>query len=352
VDGEWTCVGRILRRSAPLAAQHGANGLCSAAVAKFWRHVFPWLVSIALLVYVFQATDWASLRASMVDANVPLFLLFTTLDRVAYFIVWTTITVAAMRRFVRDVPSPSVFAIRGGAELFRTVSNPLADGLTLVGLGQIAGGRVDVVLAAALVPAVCHLFVLLLQVTLALFLLEGGAAANRDVASAAVFVWGVMLSGFVAVRLSQTGRIRGMKRVREFLDRFPLRTIAPFVVAFIGVTSFDVLIQGLATRAFGAPIGWLDLMARIPLLYLALVVPSLGNFGTRELAWAALFEGVADRDALIAFAFATNAVFLVLNLVLGLVFLPRALTLLRELRRQRKAGESVREPLLHDPVDL
>jgi len=315
--------------------------------------VLGWVVSLALLVYVFgYATDWASLRAAMRGANVPLFLLFTTLDRVAYFVVWTAITAAAMRRFVEKVPPTSVFAIRGGAELFRTVSNPLADGLTLVGLGQLAGGRVDVVLAAALVPAVCHMFVMLMQVSIALLFLEGGISGNRDVAGAAGFVWILMISGFVAVRLSQAGRIRGMKRVRDFLDRFPLRTIAPFIVSFVGVTTFDVLIQGLATRAFGAPIGWLDLMARIPLLYLALVVPSLGNFGTRELAWAGLFEGVADRDALIAFAFATNAIFLVLNVILGLVFLPRALNLLRELRRQQKAGEAPPEPLLHDPVDV
>ena len=319
---------------------------------KFWKHVLPWVISLALLVYVFGfATDWASLRDAMAGANVSAFLFFTTLDRVAYFIVWTAITAAAMRRFVDRVPVGSVFAIRGGAELFRTVSNPLADGLTLVGLGQLAGGRLDVVLAAALVPAVCHMFVMLLQVTGALFLLEGGVAANRDVAATAGFVWALMLSGFVAVQLSRRGHIRGMKRVRDFLDRFPLRTIAPFVVAFVGVTVFDVMIQGFATRAFGAPIGWLDLMARIPLLYLALVVPSLGNFGTRELAWAALFEGTAERDALIAFAFATNAIFLVLNLILGVVFLPKAMTLVRELRRQRQAGEPIREPLLHDPVD-
>jgi hypothetical protein len=310
------------------------------------------VVSLALLSYVFYSTNWSSLFEAMEDANVPLFLLFTTLDRVAYFVVWTAITAAAMRRFVDAMPVGSVFAIRGGAELFRTVSNPLADGLTLVGLGQLAKGRIDVVLAAALVPAVCHMFVMLMQVTVALFLLEGGASANRDVASAAIFVWALMISGAVAVKLSQAGKIRGMKRVRNFLDRFPLRTIAPFIVAFVGVTTFDVLIQGLATRAFGTPIGWLDLMARIPLLYLALVVPSLGNFGTRELAWAGLFEGSAERDALIAFAFATNAIFLILNIMIGLVFLPRAMTLVRELRRQRKAGEKVREPLLHDPVDV
>jgi hypothetical protein len=321
-------------------------------VFKRWRHVLPWVISFALLVYVFGwATDWTSLRAAMRNANVPLFLTFTTLDRVAYFAVWTAITAAAMRRFVEHVPVSSVFAIRGGAEIFRTVSNPLADGLTFVGLGQLAGGRLDVVVAAAFVPAVCHIFVMLVQVTIALPLLEGGVGGNRDVAFTAAVMWTLMIAGWVAVRLSRSGRIRGLDRVDAFMERFPLRTIAPFLLAFVGVTAFDVLIQGLATRAFGTPIDWTALMARIPLLYLALVVPSLGNFGTRELAWAGLFEDFAARDALIAFAFATNAIFLVLNLLLGIVFLPRALTLVREMRRQQAAGESIPEPLLHDPVD-
>jgi len=319
---------------------------------KYWRHVLPWLISAVLLGYVFGwATDWASLRAALRGANIPLFLAFTTLDRVAYFVVWTAITAAAMRRFVDRVPVSSVFAIRGGAELFRTVSNPLADGLSLLGLGQLAGGRLDVVLAAAFVPALCHTFVMLCQVTLALSLLEGGAAANPGVAWTAGIVWTLMLSGFVAVRLSRSGRIRGLEGVRDFMDRFPLRAVAPFLLAFVCVTTFDVVIQGLATRAFGTPIDWTALMARIPLLYLALVVPSLGNFGTRELAWAGLFEGFAERDALIAFALATNAIFLVLNVILGVIFLPRALALVRELRRRRKAGESLHEPLLHDPAD-
>jgi hypothetical protein len=81
-------------------------------------------------------------------------------------------------------------------------------------------------------------------------------------------------------------------------------------------------------------------------------VPTLGNFGTRELAWAGLFSEYGDRDTLLAYALGTNAVFLVLNLALGLLFLPRALQLLATVRRARSAGEPIPEPLLHDPTDL
>jgi hypothetical protein len=134
--------------------------------------------------------------------------------------------------------------------------------------------------------------------------------------------------------------------VRSWLDRFPLREIRPFFFGFAALTIFDVVIQGLASRAFGVEIGWTALTARIPLLYLALVIPSLGNFGTRELAWAGLFA-----DALIAYAFAVNSVFLVLNVLIGVIFLRRALELLARVRRARKTGEPTPERLLRDPID-
>ena len=100
-------------------------------------------------------------------------------------------------------------------------------------------------------------------------------------------------------------------------------------------------------------IPWIALAARIPLLYMALVIPSLGNFGTRELAWAGLFSEFGSRDSLIAYAFAVNSVFLVLNLVIGVAFLKRSLELIREVRRAKKTGEPTPAPrLLRDPTDV
>ena len=46
-----------------------------------------------------------------------------------------------------------------------------------------------------------------------------------------------------------------------------------------------------------------------------------------------------------------NWIFFALNIMLGVVFLPRALSLLREIRRKRSAGEAIPEPLLHDPAE-
>jgi hypothetical protein len=319
-----------------------------------WKHILPWIVSAGLLFYVFNvATDWERLRAATERANLPLFLAYTTADRAAFFVVWALLQAAALRRFVAHVPVHSIIAIRGGSELLRAVSNPLSDGAFFLGLRELTGGRLEAVLAAALVPAICHFLVLALQVTVTLPFLPGSFDSNRDVFIAAGITWFVVLALAIGVRISATGstRIPGAKRVRNWLERFPLREIRPFFFGFLAFTIFDVVIQGLASRAFGVDIAWTALAARIPLLYLALVTPSLGNFGTRELAWAGLFSEFGERDALIAYAFAVNSVFLILNVLIGTLFIKRALELVGEVRRARKAGEPTPATLLRDPAD-
>jgi hypothetical protein len=319
-----------------------------------WQHVLPWIVSAGLLFYVFNvATDWERLRAATSQANIPLFLAFTTADRIAFFIVWSLLQAAALRRFVAHVPIHSIVAIRGGSELLRAVSNPLSDGAFFLGLRELTGGKLEAVLAAAVVPAICHFLILALQVTLVLPFLPGSFESNRDVFLAAGITWVVVLGIAIGVRISATRstRIPGARRVRDWLERFPLREIRPFFFGFLAFTIFDVVIQGLASRAFGVDIAWTALAARIPLLYLALVTPSLGNFGTRELAWAGLFSEFGSRDALIAYAFAVNSVFLILNVLIGTLFIKRALELIGEVRRARKAGEPAPAPLLRDPTE-
>jgi hypothetical protein len=318
------------------------------------RGALPWLISAGLLLYVFGwATDWQSLREAGERADVPLFLLCALLDRFAFFVIWTWLSAAALRRFVVHVPVRSVFAIRGGSELARTVSNHLADAAYFLGVVRLAGGRLDAVVASALVPVVTHFFVMLVQMTLALPLLPGGVARHGSVAGVALLLWTILICGAVGVWLTRTGRVSfpGLGRVVAWLDRFPLRELRVFLWGFVALAVFDVAIQWQASRAFGVAIPWTALAANIPIVYLSFLVPTLGNFGTRELAWAALFADYGPRDALIAYALSINAVFLVLNALLGILFLPRALELISAVRRAQREGKPLPRPLVHDPTD-
>ena len=70
----------------------------------------------------------------------------------------------------------------------------------------------------------------------------------------------------------------------------------------------------------------------------------------REATWAALFTEFGSQDALFAYAFATNAVFLMLNVMIGAVFFRRAFELATEVRRAA-SSQKLPEPLLHDAID-
>jgi hypothetical protein len=321
---------------------------------KGWRNVLPWIISGCLLVYVFGwATDWERLRQATQHANLPLFLALVTVDRAAFFVIWTWLWAAALRRIVAQVPVHSVFAIRGGSELARVVSNPLSDATFFLGLVQLVGGRIEAVLASALIPVVSHFVVMLMQMSIATPFLKGGVAGNPGVAGVVVVLWALVGAGAIGVWLFRAGRIsfRGAASIAAWMGRFPPREFAIFLWGFAALAVFDIHIQWLASSAFGVPIDWTALAARIPLVYLCFCVPTLGNFGTRELAWAYLFSDFGPADALIAYAFAVNAIFLVLNVVIGVVFLPRALELISAVRRARREGEAVPRPLLHDPTD-
>ncbi len=319
---------------------------------KLWQRLLPWVVSASALVYVFGfATDWGRLVEATRQANLPLFVLVVSIDKLVFFLVWAWLQAEALRRLVTPVPRREVLSVRAGSELFRAISNPLADAAFLVGVSRLTGGRLDAVVTVALVPFVTHLIVLLIQLSVALPFMPGGPERNELVISAAALGWlGIALVA-LSLRFAPAGRLPGVARALRWLERIPMRQLAPFIGWFLVLAIFDVAIQGVATRAFGTPIPWIVLAGRIPILYLALAMPSVGNFGVREFTWAELYADFGDRDALIAYAFATNAIFLVWNVVIGVFFLRRAITLVSEVRRTRKSGERVPEPILHDALD-
>jgi hypothetical protein len=315
-----------------------------------FRRIAPWAISIAALAWVFGRTDWGRLVDATQGANLGLFLAVVVADKAVFFLVWALVQAEAIRRFVVPVARREVLAIRGGSELFRAVNNPLADAAFLLGVGRLSGGKLEAVVAAGVIPFATHLLVLLAQASFALPFLAGGPTANRDVFASVIAGWGMVALGAVLLRSATLRRHPIGARAVGWLEGVRVRALLPFFLWFAGLAAFDVLIQGFASQAFGIPIPWTALVARIPILYLALSIPSVGNFGVREATWAALFAEYGSQDALFAYAFATNTVFLLLNVVIGALFFRRAFELATEVRRAA-SSQKLPEPLLHDAID-
>lgn len=319
---------------------------------SIWRHLLPWIISGAALGYVFGfAIDWEAIPRATEGAHLEWFILVTVVDKVAFFLAWAFIQARSVREFVEPISLRALISVKGAAELLRTGSNLLSDGAFLFGVSQLVRDRLATVLAVILVPFSAHFFVLLCQATLAFPFLPGGLWRNADVAVGAVIGWTAVLVSLAAGRLGYWKRFLQRVGLGGWSAKATPRRMLPIIGWFAVFAAFDVLVQGLASRAFGIPIPWIELMARIPLLYVAISLPSFGNFGVREIAWSSLFAEYGSREALIAFALWTNAVFAVMHALVGVLFVSRALRLWRELREAQREGRVIPPPILHDASD-
>lgn len=107
---------------------------------------------------------------------------------------------------------------------------------------------------------------------------------------------------------------------------------APLLLAAAGVHSW-------AMRAFGIEIGFLNLLATLPIIFLVGAMPvTIAHLGTTQAAWLFFHGATASPPALLAYSLAAHLTFMLGNAALGLVFLPRAY---RNLFAERRPAPAV-----------
>ena len=316
------------------------------------RHLLPLLISGAAMVYVFgYAIDWEAIPEATERAQMPLFIAITVIDKIVFFLVWSMVQASMVRRFLVPVPRREVIAVKGAAELLRAVNSSLSDAAFFLGVWRLCRVPLQAVVAVTTLPFIAHFFVLLLQGTLALGFLPRDQVRFSLIAGVVGFGWLIVAIIAIAHRVGITNRLYRLFRLDWLEGQGRFKDLLPYLGVFAGFAAVDVLIQGLASRAFGIQIDWLALMAGIPVLYLMMMVPSFGNFGTREIIWANLFHGYGSSASLYAFALWTNVIFLVMHVLIGALFMKRTLSLLAELRERRHEVDSARPPILRDALD-
>ena len=324
----------------------------SRAKALLYRHVLPLVISGGALVYVFGfAIDWQAVPEATERANMPLFVAITVLDKVVFFLVWCLVQASMVRRFLAPVPRRQIIAVKGGAELARALNNSVSDAAFFLGIWQLCRAPLQSVVAVTTLPFVAHFLVLLIQGSVALFFVPRERVQFSAVAAVVAFGWLLVAAFAIARRIGATDKLYSLLRLDWLDGRVKLRDLLPYFWVFAGFAAADVLIQGAASRAFGNQIDWIAMMSGIPVLYFMMLLPSFGNFGTREIVWANVFHGYADEASLYAFALWTNLIFLIMHVFIGVLFLNRAMALFGDLRRTRSHVESVRAPILRDALD-
>ena len=303
-------------------------------------------------MYVFGfAIDWEAIPKATDQANMPLFIGITVLDKVVFFLVWALVQASMVRRFLAPVPIRQIIEVKGGAELVRALNNSISDAAFFLGVWQLCRVPLQSVVAVTTLPFAAHFLVLLVQGTLALIFVPRELVQFSAIVGVVALGWTIVLAIVVTQRLGGVNRLFRFFRLEWLEARVSLRDLLPYLWVFAAFAAADVMIQGFASRAFGNPIDWIALTAGIPVLYFMMMLPSFGNFGTREIVWANIFHGYGDGASLYAFALWTNVIFLVMHVLIGVLFLKRTLKLLADLRRPGNEVESVRAPILRDALD-
>jgi len=310
------------------------------------------VISGAALVYVFGfAIDSQAIAEATGRANLPVFIGITVLDKVVFFLVWALVQASMVRRFLAPVPRRQIIAVKGGAELARVLNNSISDAAFFLGIWQLCRVPLQSVVAVTTLPFVAHFLVLLFQGTLSLAFVSRDLVQYSLITGVVLFGWFMVAAFVIARQLGAVDRLYRLFRIEWLSDRVSFRDLLPYIGIFACFAVADILIQGSASRAFGNRIDWSALAAGIPVLYFMMMLPSFGNFGTREIIWSNIFHGYASSASLSAFALWTNVVFLVMHALIGILFLNRALRLLGDLRRTPVEVESVRSPILRDALD-
>lgn len=310
------------------------------------------MISGGALIYVFGfAIDWQAIPEATEQANMPLFIGITILDKIVFFLVWTLVQASMVRRFLAPVPRRQIIAVKGGAELARALNNSVSDAAFFLGVWQLCRAPLQSVVAVLTLPFIAHFLVLLLQGSVALAFVPRDQVQFGAVAGVVIFGWVLAGSFAIARVVGAVDRLFAFFRLDFLEGRVKLLDLVPYVFVFGAFAVADVIIQGFASRAFGNDIDWVALFSGIPVLYFMMMLPSFGNFGTREIVWANVFHGYGSEASLYAFALWTNVIFLVMHVLIGVLFLNRAMTLLSDLRRTRSEVDSVRAPILRDALD-
>jgi hypothetical protein len=154
-----------------------------------------------------------------------------------------------------------------------------------------------------------------------------GATVSRE-PRAPWAVYGVM-AGYMTVHLWYFSRPRG-GRLGEMGILTAFRQARPHQYAQLLLYKTPnllaaVVVHWLALPLFGIEIPLATLLTFLPLVFFFAALPiAAAHLGPSQLAWTFFFEAYAPGERLLAYSLAAHLTFMVMNALLGVVFLRRA----------------------------
>ncbi len=239
-----------------------------------------------------------------------------------YFLVDSFVVQQAVSWFNVPVAYPDVLPVRATTYILSLVNTQLGQG----GIALYLHRRHGLPFWEITGTVVFMSFVEVYQLAFYSFL---GAAAGGELRGAAPLAVYVVLAAYLVVHLwyfsrPRRGRLGELRLLTAFRRARPGHYLRLLLYKTPNLLA-AVTVHWLALPLFGIHVPFLTLLTFLPLVFFFAALPiAAAHLGPSQAAWVYFFRPAAPEASLLAYSLVAHLTFVVMNALIGLVFLRRA----------------------------
>ncbi len=312
-------------------------------VARVAKAALPWILTALILDYFRRRWNLGAVVDTLAGARWGLYLALMLPYSIAYFLLDTLAVTTAVRRFHTPARYRDILPVRAVTYVLALINSNVGQGGLALWLHRREGVPLLAMAGTFLFLAFVEIYQLVIYSSIGVALVGTrvpGLGTVYVVAYLLLVAWLVYFNGL---------RAAGIQRPAPgLLSTFGRARLADYgVILAIKSTSLGlaILTHWAALQLFGMSAPLDALLANLPLIFLGSALPlTVGKLHAAAL-WGYLLGGpggYAPEESLGAYSLAAHLTFLVLNALIGIVFLPRAGREMWELAASSKREEPER----------
>ncbi len=286
------------------------------------RRAAPWVVTLAIFGFLFWRIPLARVVDTVAAARWGRYLLLMAPYCVVYFLVDAFVVQQAVSWFNVPVAYRDILPVRGTTYILSLVNTQLGQG----GIAVYLNRRHQIPFWEVTGTVVLLAFVEVYQ--LAFYSFIGAAASGQLGRAVPVWVYAA-LAVYLALHLwyfsrPRSGRLGQARVLATFRHARPSQYLRLLVYKTPNLLA-AVTVHWLALPLFGMQVPFATLLTFLPIVFFCAALPiAAAHLGPSQAAWVYFFRGWAPEAGLVAYSLAAHLTFMLMNALIGLVFLRRA----------------------------
>lgn len=284
----------------------------------------PWVVTALVFALIFRRVPFASVWQALAGARLAPYFAIMVPYSVFYLLVDTFCLTRVINWFNSRVAYVDVLPIRATTYLLTLLNSPLGQGGIAVYLNRREGVPFFEIASSVLFL----MFVELYQLTLfsSLGVAFAGRAIDQQFAVVYAALYAYLALHLVFFRLfgARLEHVRAARMLRSFRLARPRHYLLLLLYKSPNFLMATVVYY-FALQCFGMRLPYVELLLYLPIIFFSAALPiGVAHLGAPQFFWLYFFANRAPEASLLAFSLATHFIFMIMNAMLGLPFLPRA----------------------------